>query len=86
MGGIDLTGIGSVPGSPTDEFALDEFDGMTPANRHFRSPRRSPGARGRLPISTFSKITPGLLAPVGSSPDIARGGISGRHYHDIAVA
>ena len=85
-GGVELSAIGAVPGSPTDEFALDEFEGNL---RIATSVRRATvtGTRNVTDLYVLDGDSY-LLTPIGASLDIARGDAlkSVRYQGDVAVA
>ena len=71
VGGIDLAGTGSVAGRLLDQFSADEHDGRL---RIVTSTSRSTptGTRAVTDLTVFENRA-GLLQPVGSELDIARG-------------
>lgn len=86
IGGIELSAIGAVPGRPTDEFALDEFEGRL---RIATKTRRTTVTGSRQVTDLYVLgATSGQFTTVGTSLDIARGDAlkSVRFHGDIAVA
>lgn len=70
-GGIELTSTGFVPGTPTDQFAVDEFDGRL---RITTSVTRSTvtGTKTVTDLYVLESIAD-QLQPIGSALDVARG-------------
>jgi Ca2+-binding RTX toxin-like protein len=70
-GGIELTAVGAVPGTPTDEFAVDEFEGRL---RIATLVRRTTVTGTRYVTDVYVlEAESDSLSPIGSSLDIASG-------------
>ena len=68
-GGIELTAVGAVPGTPTDEFAVDEYEGRL---RIATLVRRTTVTGTRYVTDVYVlEAESDSLSPIGSSLDIA---------------